>query len=71
MEAVSGKKKKSDYTISGDYSVWKDIVEGEQDPIQAIMVKDLILEGNLQIILKYIKAVDLLMELVQRIPSKF
>lgn len=70
LEVRSGKKE-CDYTITGDYPVWKDIVEGKQDPLQAIMIKKLVFEGNMQTIMKYVKAISLLMESVQRIPTEF
>ena len=71
LELASGQKKKCDYTVSGDYAVWKDIVEGRQDPLQAVMVKKLVFEGNMQTIMKYIKAVNLMMESVKKVPSEF
>ena len=70
LEVATGKKK-CDYAVSGDYAVWKDIIEGRQDPLQAIMIKKLVFEGNLQTIMKYIKAVSLMMESVKQVPSEF
>jgi putative sterol carrier protein len=63
--------KKCEYVIAGDYAVWKDIVEGNQDPLQAIMVKKLTFEGNMQTIMKYIKAVNQMMEDVKKVPTEF
>ncbi len=71
LEVHANEKKECDYTVSGDYPVWQDIVEGRQDPLQAIMVKKLTFEGNIQTIMKYIKAVNLLMESVQKVPTEF
>jgi len=71
LEVHANEKKKCDYTVCGDYSVWKDIVEGRQDPLQAIMIKKLTFEGNMQTIMKYIKAVNLLMENVKHVPTEF
>lgn len=71
LEVHPNEQKKCDYTVSGDYAVWREIVEGDQDPLQAIMVKKLVFEGNMQTIMKYIKAVNLLMESVKRVPTKF
>jgi putative sterol carrier protein len=70
LELGTGEKK-CDYVIAGDYGVWKEIVEGNQDPLQAIMVKKLTFEGNMQIIMKYIKAVNQMMEDVKKIPTEF
>jgi putative sterol carrier protein len=68
---IEGAGDRGDYTVCGDYSVWKDIVEGRQDPLQAIMIKKLTFEGNMQTIMKYIKAVNLLMENVKHVPTEF
>lgn len=70
LEINSGEAE-CDYIVSGEYPVWQEIVEGKQDPLQAIMVKKLVFEGNMQTIMKYIKAVNLLMEAVKRVPTKF
>jgi len=70
LEVRSGKKE-CDYTITGEYPVWKEILEGKRDPLQAIMARKLLFEGNMQAIMKYIKAVSLLMEAVQRVPTEF
>jgi putative sterol carrier protein len=69
--AANDVNKKAEYVITGDYSVWQDIVAGKQDPIQAIMLKKLVFEGNIQMVMKYIKAVNLIMESVKRIPTDF
>lgn len=61
----------AEYVLIGDYSVWQDIVAGKQDPIQAIMVKKLVFEGNIQTVMKYIKAVNLVMESVKLVPTEF
>ncbi len=70
LELSTGKKD-CDYVVAGDYAVWKEIVEGNQDPLQAIMVKKLTFEGNMQVIMKYIKAVNLMMESVKNVPTEF
>ena len=71
LEVHANEQKECDYTVAGDYAVWKDIVEGRQDPLQAIMIKKLTFQGNMQTIMKYIKAVNLLMANVQRVPTEF
>lgn len=72
LDAAAGDvNKKAEYVITGDYAVWQDIVAGRQDPIQAIMVKKLVFEGNIQTVMKYIKAVNLIMESVKRVPTEF
>ena len=71
LEAVAGEKKKCEYTVTGDYSIWREIIEGKQDPLQAIMVKKLVFEGNMQTVMKYIKAVNLVMECVKSVKTEF
>ena len=70
LELETGEKK-CDFNIAGDYAVWKEIVEGRQDPIQAIMVKQLTFEGNMQVIMRYIKAVNQMLEDVKKVPTEF
>ena len=70
LEVHTGEEK-CEYVVAGDYAVWKDIVDGNQDPLQAIMVKKLTFEGNMQIIMKYIKAVNQMMEDVKKVPTEF
>lgn len=71
LEAACGVGESSEYMLTGGYAVWQDIVAGRQDPIQAIMVKKLVFEGNIQTVMKYIKAVNLIMESVKRVPTEW
>ena len=68
---VNTGESKCDFNIAGDYSVWKEIVGGNLDPIQAIMVKKLTFEGNMQYIMRYIKAVNQMMVDVKNVPTEF
>jgi len=70
-ESSTGEKESAEYRLTGDYDVWKSIIEGKEDPIQAIMVKKLVFRGNLQVVMKYIKAVNIIMECVKKIPTEF
>ncbi len=70
-EASTGEKGDPEYRLCGDYEVWRSIIEGNEDPIQAIMMKKLVFEGNLQVVMKYIKAVNLIMECVKKVPTEF
>lgn len=71
IEAVAGDEKKCEFTLTGDYDVWKDIVTGKQDPINAIMLKKLTFQGDMQTVMRYIKAVNLVMESVKKTPAQF
>jgi putative sterol carrier protein len=65
----AGVKKQADMNIAGSYDVWKEVVEGNKDPIKAIMNKELVFEGDLKKVMKYMKAVKLLMDNVQKVPT--
>ncbi|MBU1670659.1 MAG: SCP2 sterol-binding domain-containing protein [Actinobacteria bacterium] len=71
LEAVSGEDRKCDFTLTGDYALWKEVVAGKQDPLQAIMTKKLLFEGNMQTVMKYIKAVNLVMESVKKVSTSW
>jgi len=65
----AGVEKDADMKIAGSYDVWKEVVEGNKDPIKAIMNKELVFEGDLKKVMKYMKAVKLLMDNVQKVPT--
>ena len=64
-----GVKKDAAMQIEGPYEVWKDVVEGRKDPIKAIMNKEFLFQGDLKKVMKYMKAVKLLMDNVQKVPT--
>jgi putative sterol carrier protein len=39
----------ADYVVTGKYSIWKDIVEGKQEPLRAIMTRKLRLSKGSQL----------------------
>ena len=65
----TGVKKDADMKIEGPYEVWKEVVSGNKDPIKAIMNKEFVFEGDLKKVMKYMKAVKLLMDNVQKVPT--
>jgi putative sterol carrier protein len=71
LEAEAGKEKQTDYLLTGAYVDWKEIVAGKLDPIQAIMTKKLVFQGDMQTVMRYIKAVNLVMESVKKVPTEF
>ena len=71
LEAQAGDERESDFSVAGDYSVWRDIIEGREDPIEAVMSQRLSFEGDRQVIMKYLKAVDLIMESIKAVPTEF
>lgn len=67
----AGVEKKADMSIAGSYDVWKEVVEGNKDPIKAIMNKELVFEGDLKKVMKYMKAVKLLIDNVMKVPTEW
>ncbi|HEY5531294.1 MAG TPA: SCP2 sterol-binding domain-containing protein [Candidatus Anoxymicrobiaceae bacterium] len=58
------------FTLSGSYSAWKQLCNGEQTAIQLIMGGNMKLEGNLKYIMKHMAAVNQLAEVYKSIPLK-
>lgn len=71
LEAVAGEDTQAEYQLTGGYDDWKEIVAGKLDPIQAIMTKKLVFQGDMQTVMRYIKAVNLVMESVKKVPTEF
>lgn len=51
------------FVLRGSYETWQAIVNGELDPIPAVMSGDLEIEGNMQRVLQYADATQLLGEI--------
>lgn len=63
--------KKAAYTLAAPYSTWRKVIEGKIDPIQGMMTKQLKLQGNMMMIMRYPKAAKEIMECVKTIPTQF
>lgn len=48
------------FILRGSYETWQEIVDGEQDPIPAVMSGDLKVDGDMQRVLQYATATQLL-----------
>ncbi len=59
------------YTIRAPYSTWRRVVEGELDPIQAMMTRQLKLQGNMMMIMRYPKAAQEIIACTKSIPTDF
>ena len=59
------------YVIRAPYSRWKEIVQGELDPIKAMMQGKLKLRGDLAMIVRYARAANELVLLTQTVPTEF
>ncbi len=64
-------KRKTDFEISGPYSVWVKIFNNELGPIKALTMGRLRVKGSLPKLLKFNKATLRFVELLRRIPTKF
>lgn len=59
------------YTIHAPYRTWRRVIEGQLDPIQGMMTKQLKLQGNMMMIMRYPKAAQEIIACTQRIPTDF
>ncbi len=68
---ASAEERPAQYILSGSYSTWRKVMEGTQDPIQAMMTRKLKLKGNLMKVMRYPKAAKDMVDSVQRVDSEF
>lgn len=59
------------YVIRAPYSRWKDVVQGELDPVRAMMQGKLRVRGDLPTIVRYVKAADELVHLCSKVETTF
>src|SRR5215470_5814318 len=59
------------YTIAAPFSRWKDVVEGDLDPIKGMMQGKLRVRGDLPTIVRYVKAANELVRLTGRVDTDF
>lgn len=71
QQLKSPDEKPADYTIRAPYSTWRKVVEGRLDPIQGLMTRQLKLEGNMMMIMRYPKAAQEIMSCTKLIPTEF
>jgi putative sterol carrier protein len=67
----SAEERPAQYILSGPYSTWRKVMEGTQDPIQAMMTRKLKLKGNLMKVMRYPKAAKDMVDSVKRVDSEF
>ena len=63
--------REAEFVISAPYKVWRRVVEGDLDPIQAMMTKKLKLKGNLMKIMRYPAAAKEIIACCARVPTDF
>ena len=59
------------YTIAAPFSRWKDVVEGDLDPIKGMMQGKLRVRGDLPTIVRYVKAANELVRLTGMVETEF
>lgn len=59
------------FCIFGDYARWKQVIHKELEPIKGMMQGKLKLKGNLQIIVRNVKAAQALVVCSTRVPTDF
>ncbi|MHB1415901.1 MAG: SCP2 sterol-binding domain-containing protein [Chloroflexota bacterium] len=70
-QVASADAKQTAYVISGPYKIWRRIVEGKVDPIQALMTRQLKLVGDMMKVMRYPKAAREIVACCARVPTEF
>ena len=69
LSKIDGRK--AEYTITAPFSTWRKVIEGKIDPIQGMMTRQLELQGNMMMIMRYPKAAKEIMACTKLIPTHF
>jgi putative sterol carrier protein len=59
------------YLIRAPYSRWKEVLRGELDPVKGMMQGKLRLRGDLQTIVRYVRAANELVRLTREVDTEF
>jgi len=59
------------FVIRAPYSRWKEVIRRELDPVRGMMQGKLKLRGDLQEIVRHVKAADELVRIAGRVPTTF
>ena len=59
------------YVLRAPYTRWRSILEGELDPVKAMMQGKLKVQGNLATIIRYVRAANELVRLTGTVPTEF
>jgi putative sterol carrier protein len=60
-----------EFTITGNMDKWKKVIQGKQDPVQALVTRALKLDGNLVKIMKNVKAAQELVRCATLVDTEF
>lgn len=69
MDDMDGKQ--VEYTLSAPYSTWLKVLEGKLDPIQGMMTRQLKLNGNMMMVMRYPKAAAEIVSCTKLIPTEY
>jgi putative sterol carrier protein len=70
-EVWEGVRDDADYTLSGPYNVFYDVIHGKIGATRAIAMRKLRVKGNLANLLKYKRAIDLFVEALGAVETEF
>ncbi len=63
--------KRQPFCITAGYAQWKAVINKELDPIRGIMLGKLKLKGKLTVVVRYVKAAQLLVETAADVDTRF
>lgn len=63
--------KPAQYTLSAPYGTWLRVLDGKLDPIQGMMTRQLKLDGNMMMIMRYPKAAAEILACTKLIPTEY
>lgn len=61
----------AEFRISASLEKWRKILEGQLDPVQGLMTRQIRLEGNIVKLLKYVKAAQELVRCATRVETEY
>jgi len=70
-ETWEGIRDDANYTMSGPYSVYYEVIQGRLGATRAIAMRKLKVKGNLANLLKFKRATDRYVEVLGEVPSEF
>lgn len=66
-----GRAEAAEFLVRAPYSRWKDVILGDLEPVKGLMQGKLKVRGDLQKILRYVKATQELAHLTSRVETTF
>jgi len=71
IDYVTSMDKSPEFSIAGSMDKWRKVIEGRQDPVQALVTRALKLDGNLVKIMKNVKAAQELVRCATKVDTEF